>query len=81
MALLEFVRVGLGVGIIDGPSSRKVPDVILKDILTEDSYGDLCFATRPVNELAETARAFLDFVFDYFEILEDDNALATFDAN
>ena len=81
-AQMRFIQEGLGVGFVDtsrvraGRGSTAILDLNLP--LSEEA---LCFGCRPVRMLSSTARRFLEFTFDFFEIPYTDEALARFDAN
>lgn len=80
-ALLEFVRAGLGIGILDSPTMRKVSGVKSFELSDAEVFREQRFASRNVSTLSPAARRFLDFIFTYFDIPEDEIALATFDGN
>lgn len=80
-ALLEFVRTGLGVGLLDGPPDRKLAGFRFLKIPQESGLNDLCLACRNVNDLSTVEREYLDFALARFGIANDSHIKTIFEAN
>lgn len=79
-ALLDYVRAGLGVGLVDGFTSRwgEVNGLRILPLKRDSLIRSLCFACRKPDHLTPAAQRYIDFMFDYFKVPKDKLDAAVF---
>lgn len=80
-ALLDFVRAGMGVGLVDSYMTRwgGVDGARIIALERESVIRSLCFACRKPDAMTPVARKYLDFVFEYFDVPKEKLSAAVFD--
>ena len=79
-ALLEFVRRGMGIGLLDGyAAGNNVEGVSIVALENTAPIRSLCFACRDPETLTPAAKRYVEFMFDYFDIPISKLELAVFD--
>lgn len=79
-ALLEFVRKGFGVGLLDQNSSgQNMSGTRFVKLTNDTTIQTLCFAHRRPDRMSPAARRYVDFVCEHFKVPESQRQSAVFD--